>query len=591
MTSENGAESSELERDMYLPSLTDQELEALESLDQSIRIHDDHHLNEDEEDNISQTYSGDFAILPLSFQPFKLAAIPETREYKPEITSLPYGDVDEERNKKINAGYILFDGSEIKYVNKGKNTDSVRTSGSGSGGSDRASSIRSHSSTITQASEIPVNMCMSLDELLGQEYLKSHPRCSITPYRRLPTKAHFSSSEKVYFFLLGLASTVMFNAIFMSVAYFQDILGVKVLSILGCCHYLSALGAMLLVFSCNRHWFPFFPSISVCLVLMTCISAVFPAFAAAGKELHVYAIYGLVCVNGLCTGLAQSVIEKIVILFPGGKSSFLVSWGAGVGCLLPALVQGVLILIKREDYSDTYNTFCMYIVLPSAGFCTLLGLISVAKLRRCGIYGLFADIDCAKFSPKYTTISSSPTLTKKRFRQTFIYMVAVFLVSGVSCYSLSLSPYMHTKTSDHNDSSKAEFWKLYLTTVLLGLYRVGDFIGSTLGTICRRCCVSTTKALRAVGYLLMCLVRLGALPVTVLYIWDPFLLYHNLFLMGFFVVLALTNGFLMFGLWDHCQAVCSVARKDLCPVVSQIMWLCVGFGSVSGVAASFVPLS
>lgn len=226
-------------KNSVFPSLTDDELEALNNLDQSIKFHETVSDNEEPEakntkDDFEDTcseLSDDNSLtftIPQTYQPFKLSAIPESHE-----TSTDFSDEkDFKSDKNINAGYILFDGSDIKYVNyKSGTMDSVRAT---SVSSDRFSSIKSRTSTTTQASDsIPINFYISADDLLGQDYLKNAPGFSLTPYSRLPTNSHFSLREKLYFFLIGLACSVSFNAIYINVAYFRGFMGDQVLPILG----------------------------------------------------------------------------------------------------------------------------------------------------------------------------------------------------------------------------------------------------------------------------------------------------------------------------------------------------------------------
>ena len=86
---------------------------------------------------------------------------------------------------------------------------------------------------------------------------------------------------------------------------------------------------MLLTFCGKKHWVPFLPTVPICLVLMAVSAAVLPSFAAADISLSIFAIYGVITVNGLCAGLSQSLVSRMIVLFPGGKSSLLVHYGEG----------------------------------------------------------------------------------------------------------------------------------------------------------------------------------------------------------------------------------------------------------------------
>lgn len=95
----------------------------------------------------------------------------------------------------------------------------------------------------------------------------------------------------------------------------------------GICYHVPFLASMLLIFCGKKHWVPFLPTVSICLVLMAVSVAVLPSFVAAGLKLSIFAIYGVIIVNGLCAGLSQSLVSRMVVLFPGGKSSLLVRYG------------------------------------------------------------------------------------------------------------------------------------------------------------------------------------------------------------------------------------------------------------------------
>lgn len=95
----------------------------------------------------------------------------------------------------------------------------------------------------------------------------------------------------------------------------------------GICYHVPFLASMLLIFCGKKHWVPFLPTVPICLVLMAVAIAVLPSLVAAGLELSIFAIYGVMILGGLCAGLSQSLVSRMVVLFPGGKSSLLVRNG------------------------------------------------------------------------------------------------------------------------------------------------------------------------------------------------------------------------------------------------------------------------
>ena len=95
----------------------------------------------------------------------------------------------------------------------------------------------------------------------------------------------------------------------------------------GICYHVPFLVSLLLIFCGKKHWVPFLPTVPICFVLMAVSVAVLPSFVAAGLTLSIFPIYGVIIVNGLCAGLSQSLVSRMVVLFPGGKSSLLIRCG------------------------------------------------------------------------------------------------------------------------------------------------------------------------------------------------------------------------------------------------------------------------
>lgn len=211
------------------PSLTAEELDALENLDKSIKLHDKEEdaesFGEDRSVNLTDDEDNSITVnVPHTFHPFKLPAIPETRAVEPD------GNGSTQRKK--NSGYIIYDGAEIKYVNtKSGAEDSIH--GTSTISSEKGSSVRSRASTATHTSDIPVNFYLSAEELLDCDYLNRNRRFSVTPHNRLPTNSHFTLSEKIYFFLIGLACVISFSAVLVSVTFFKPFFGERVLSLIG----------------------------------------------------------------------------------------------------------------------------------------------------------------------------------------------------------------------------------------------------------------------------------------------------------------------------------------------------------------------
>lgn len=234
------------------------------------------------------------------------------------------------------------------------------------------------------------------------------------------------------------------------------------------------------------------------------------------------------------------------------------------------------------------NTMSLYVLFGAAFLGILLGLISLIKLSRSGIYELFAGRDCAAHSPKNITLGSVPETAKRRYHAIKWCLFAEISLSLVSYFVLSLVPYVHEAT--FQSSSSVTFWKGYLATVLVSVFRVGDFLGGLLSHLCCREQRSDINV-ATFGYLSACILRLGFVFAAVLFTRAPFLLYHNLFMMAFYFMLAFTNGSLSVAMTLGCQSFMMGRRQDSCPIVSQFLWLSGVLGATVGVTLSFIQIT
>ena len=219
----------------------------------------------------------------------------------------------------------------------------------------------------------------------------------------------------------------------------------------------------------------------------------------------------------------------------------------------------------------------------------ILGLISLIKLSRSGIYELFAGRDCAAHSPKNITLGSVLETAKRRYHAIKWCLLAEFILSLVSYFVLSIAPFIH-EASKSSRSSSAEFWKVYLVTIFVGVFRLGDFLG---GLLSRICCSEQRLNINVATfcYLSASVLRLGFVFATVLFTRTPFLVYHNLFTIGIYFILAFTNGSLSVAMASSCQSFIMGQRRDSCPIVSQFLWLSQVLGSTVGIALSFIQIT
>ena len=294
-----------------------------------------------------------------------------------------------------------------------------------------------------------------------------------------------------------------------------------------------------------------------------------------------------------CSGKHPTIHHKIAKHKNHLLTSHL-SFSAGVGTLFPAVLQTILILStglnSTESQLSQHNKLCLFVLFGAVFLGILLGLISLIKLSRSGIYELFAGRDCAAHSPKNITLGSVPETAKRRYHAIKWCMFAEFALSLVSYFVLSLAPFIHDATFQSSRASTAPFWKVYLATVLLGLFRVGDFLG---GLLSRFCC-SELRVDINIGtfcYLSASVLRLCFVFAAVFFTRTPFLVYNNLFMMGIYFMLAFTNGSLSVAMASSCQSFIMVQRKDRCPIVSQFLWLSGLLGATVGISLSFIQLT
>lgn len=183
------------------------EIEALNYLDESIRCHE------------TTIGGGKFASEDRIREKGKLAK---------QILDSPR----ELQFPKLNSGYIVFDGCEMKYVSSDKSETPLKQHGNffidgifqenTLGSSTEFSSALA--SQLTSASD---------DSLLRLPSKDGICRLSMAPNKRLPSCGHFTALQKCFLLAVGAAPVLTFNAFFISVAFFLPILGNQVLSEIG----------------------------------------------------------------------------------------------------------------------------------------------------------------------------------------------------------------------------------------------------------------------------------------------------------------------------------------------------------------------
>ena len=219
-----------------------------------------------------------------------------------------------------------------------------------------------------------------------------------------------------------------------------------------------------------------------------------------------------------------------------------------------------------------------------------IGLVSLIRLCRSGIYELFAGRDCAAHSPKNITLGSVPETTIRRYHNIKWYLFSEFAFSLVSYYVFCLAPIAHKATLESPLSNSTPFWRVYLATVFVALFRCGDVIGRVLAAFCCYGHKPQTKATKFF-YLMVSVFRIGFVVAAVFYIYEPYFVYNNLFMMAMYFMLAFTSGFFSVSMASTCQSMIRVQPNDTCPIVSQLFSLSGQMGVTLGIALSFVQFT
>lgn len=200
-------------------SFTSLELDALNCLDASIRSHETNVEEDIQFSNKFETGKGEALERNNVFQKSSKQTLSDsTRESQP---------------RKLNTGYILFDGSEIKYISTDETGENIVSKPSEELCID--GSFRSRTTEgPTHVSELASHLNVSSDDLIVRDPFKDTiSPISLTPYKRLPTYVHFSTAQKFYLLAIGAAPVLTLNAFYMSVAFFLPILSHQVLSEIG----------------------------------------------------------------------------------------------------------------------------------------------------------------------------------------------------------------------------------------------------------------------------------------------------------------------------------------------------------------------
>ena len=199
-------------------SFTSLEIDALNCLEETIKSHE---MNSDDGDQF-----------PADDLEPKAESISEQNSMFNNLSQPCANSTRACASRKLNAGYIIFDGSEIKYISTGKTETTTISKPSEELRND--CSFRSRTSDhSTHIFELASHLNLSSDDLIRDSFKDTISRLSLTPYKRLPTYVHFSTIEKFYLLAIGAVPSLLLNTFYISVAFFRPFLGKQVLSEIG----------------------------------------------------------------------------------------------------------------------------------------------------------------------------------------------------------------------------------------------------------------------------------------------------------------------------------------------------------------------
>lgn len=401
----------------------------------------------------------------------------------------------------------------------------------------------------------------------------------------------------ISFFILGAATTITWDSIYMSVSYFQQFLGKQVLSVLSLCFSLPLFVAMLCCL-CLKTQLPV--KLMACLVRL-CIAYMlgFCLLILLAGSCHIEIPVGFLCfLVGLC-GIASGVMQSMIASVTGLFSQFSLESGAsasalkgtGGAILIPMAVQ-IGFLPAAMAGASTINQSLIVVFLLSAGV-LLLSLLSLRTLSRTDTWEMASASPCAANAcvvecrnPVENTLGQARDFSRQRLVLVRWCAIGQVFSLTLTTFLLALSPHIPPSPS----GTQEMFWQEYLATVLIATHTVAHFLGRL--SITGRWCMRPAPLTVLVS---MVVIRVIFIPCILSYAkghlhWllpsDPL----NLSIILVYGLMSFSGGICAMLLSQKAQSLCDHDHRIPCPIVSQITWIAIQLGGLIGVSFSCMKI-
>uniref|UniRef100_A0A7S1TRP8 Uncharacterized protein n=1 Tax=Phaeomonas parva TaxID=124430 RepID=A0A7S1TRP8_9STRA len=426
------------------------------------------------------------------------------------------------------------------------------------------------------------------------------------------------------FFALGAGSCITFNSVVMAVAYFKEEMGPGVLRKVAVAHDSALLLVLVVIIWFARvpsGWYPALLSGSLLVGLA------FNAFVLCMVALRTAApealFLALIAVNGLATGVLQGLGASLAGQFDpysafSGAGALVLS-GVGFGILFPCLTQCATLPFAATasgsaELHEVARIGAMVSAGTAAGAC-LLALAGVRLLMRTNIFKIVLagelpfEEDPRRFGLGELSMGAllkmgehAVEVVGRRVRSVAPYVVGEFVNETCIVFLMLMSPLLPMA------SGSSKFWSHYLATILLAVTNIMGFAGRMIATALAMQCedengvaictpdvpllLSPSRKLKRKG--LVAAVLLAPLP-AVIALWYrqesaevPGIPDSNVWPVLLYGAAAFVSGFTVVSISEESHAVCGFTHMTPCPVVAQLIYLCLNLGALVGTILSFV---
>lgn len=386
--------------------------------------------------------------------------------------------------------------------------------------------------------------------------------------------------------LLGAAPSLTWSSIYLSVAFFQSVLGPSVLSALGLAQDITALAGMLLYFGA-RASLPYGASIAASLAYKAAACLAIPGIVLLTGTILPGVLYGITALNGLTTGLAQALVGSVGGLLPGSKADELILVGSAIASLAPTSLQALLLVLTPVGVPLTPEGR-LYVMFPVA-FAGVSAAIWASR-RVCAAPTFVARLAIEQARLRKLDKEQGQAKVKGRLNHIKWYALGEVLTWTIGLFLTAVTPYLQSCTSPPDSS-----WSAMLPTVLLIVFNLGNFLGATSAKRLQawRGPALVQRLSARCGFLGSSMLALGcaarllfAAFVCAWMFWRP--LGHDAVAVGVYALAAVSNGFYTVVLSGEAQKLCGFQAQHLCPVVGTLIWISMQIGVLLGIAASAV---